>query len=172
MPRNIELKARLPDPAAATAVAERLCGRIAKMERQIDTYFRCTRGRLKLREIDGRKAELIWYERPDRAEAKASDYLIVPVADPAGLKQALTLALGIRGIIGKLRRIYLFKNVRIHLDEVDGEGSFLEFEAVLGDGGGADEGERLVGELQREFGIAPADLLTGSYGDMLVPPDR
>src|SRR5947207_1374897 len=119
MPRNIELKARLDDPAVATRVAEQLCGRVAKIERQLDTYFGSPHGRLKLREIDGHKAELIWYQRPDQAEAKASDYRIVPVADAAGLKQALGSALGIRGTVGKLRRIYLYKNVRIHLDEVD-----------------------------------------------------
>ena len=169
MPRNIELKARVQDPAAATAVAERLCGRVTRFERQIDTYFHCPHGRLKLREIDGRKAELIWYQRPDQTEPKASDYVLVPVADPAGVKHALGLALGVRGVIGKLRRIYLYKNVRIHLDSVDVEGFFLEFEAVLGDAG---ESERLVAELRREFGVGPTDLLTGSYGDMLVPPGR
>jgi predicted adenylyl cyclase CyaB len=172
MPRNIELKARVQDPATATAVAERLCGRVTKIERQIDTYFHCPNGRLKLREIDGHKAELIWYQRPDQAEPKASDYVLVPIPDPTGLKHALGLALGVRGIIGKLRRIYLYKNVRIHLDNVDVEGFFLEFEAVLSDDANVDESERLVAELRREFGIAPADLLAGSYGDMLVPPGR
>ena len=134
MPRNIELKARLRDPAAARAVAERLCPGAPQVERQIDTYFDSRRGRLKLREIAGRGAWLICYERPNRIEAKASDYLLVPVTDPAGLKSALSEALGIRGIVTKLRHIYLFQNVRIHLDEVEGIGHFLEFEAVLADG--------------------------------------
>jgi predicted adenylyl cyclase CyaB len=123
---------------------------------------------LKLREIAGRGAWLVWYERPDRTDAKASDYLLVPVSDPAGLKTALSQAIGIRGVVNKLRHIYLFQNVRIHLDDVEGAGQFLEFEAVLGDRVDDAAGERQIAELRREFGLDEADLLGGSYGDMLV----
>lgn len=169
MPRNIELKARLRDPAAARAVAQRLCPGASQVERQIDTYFVSRQGRLKLREIAGRGAWLVHYERPNRIEAKASDYLLVPVTDPTGLKSALSQALGILGVVGKLRHIYLYQNVRIHLDEVEGIGHFLEFEAVLADGLDDAAGERQVAELGREFGVEEADLLAGSYSDMLVP---
>jgi len=34
--------------------------------------------------------------------------------------------------VSKRREIYLWHNVRIHLDAVTGLGSFVEFEAVLG----------------------------------------
>jgi predicted adenylyl cyclase CyaB len=169
MPRNIELKARLRDAATARTVAERLCPRAPEIEQQVDTYFDSRRGRLKLREIAGRGAWLISYERPDRRRAKGSDYLLVPVSDPAGLKSAVSQALGITGVVRKLRRIYLFQNVRIHLDEVEGVGHFLEFEAVLAEGVGDANGERQIAELSREFGLDEADLLAGSYGDMLVP---
>jgi predicted adenylyl cyclase CyaB len=169
MPRNIELKARLRDPAAARAVAQRLCQTAPQTERQTDTYFNAPRGRLKLREIAGRGAWLIFYERPDQSDAKGSDYLLVPVADPAGLKAALSQALGICGIVRKSRHIYLIQNVRIQLDEVDNAGHFLEFEAVLGDGVDDTAGRLQISELKREFGLAEADLLAGSYGDMLVP---
>ncbi len=172
MPRNIELKARLHDPDAARAVAERLCPGAPQIERQIDTYFLSRHGRLKLREITGRGAWLVTYERPDRIEAKASDYLLVPVTDPAGLKSALSQALGILGVVSKLRHIYLYQNVRIHLDAVEGNGHFLEFEAVLADGLDDAAGERQVAELRREFGLAEADLLAGSYSDMLGPLEQ
>jgi predicted adenylyl cyclase CyaB len=171
VPRNIELKARLVNPAAAQAIAERLCGPTAAMLRQIDTYFHCPHGRLKLREIEGFAAELIGYERPDNAEAKGSDYLIASVADAAILRQTLARALGIRGIVKKTRRLYLYQNVRIHLDDVDGAGSFLEFEAVLSDQIDDLAGQRQIEDLRREFGIVPADLLAGSYGDMLATPE-
>ncbi|MGK3856667.1 class IV adenylate cyclase, partial [Enterococcus faecium] len=82
-------------------------------------------GRLKLREIDGQAAVLIWYDRPDHDAARLSKYHLVPVADPAALKAALTDALGVRGEVRKRREIYLWHNVRIHLDEVAGLGSFL-----------------------------------------------
>jgi predicted adenylyl cyclase CyaB len=169
MPRNIELKALLRDAAAARAVAERLCRAAPQVERQTDTYFSSRRGRLKLREIAGRGAWLISYARPNRTDAKQSDYLLVPVSDPAGLKTALSQALGITGVVRKLRRIYLFQNVRIHLDEVEGIGHFLEFEAVLGEGVDDATAEWQIAELSRDFALDDADLLAGSYGDMLVP---
>jgi predicted adenylyl cyclase CyaB len=168
--RNIELKARLPDPVAARRVAEQICGE-AEIQRQTDTYFHCAHGRLKLREIEGVGAQLIWYDRPDKAEPRGSDYLLTPVMEPAALRKALAMALGVRGVVRKNRRIYLSRNVRIHLDEVEGVGSFLEFEAVLDEQTDDAAGRRQVDELRLQFGIAVDDLLTGSYGDMLVRPE-
>jgi predicted adenylyl cyclase CyaB len=171
VPRNIEIKAHLTDPAAVQEIAERLCGPTAAVLRQIDTYFPCVHGRLKLREIEGFAAELIWYDRPDDAQAKGSDYLIASVADAAMIRQTLARALGIRGVVAKTRRLYLYQNVRIHLDDVDSAGSFLEFEAVLTDQIDDFAGRRQIDDLRREFGIAAADLLAGSYGDMLATPE-
>ena len=51
--------------------------------------------------------------------------------DAGALKTALVAALGIRGVVHKRREIYLWHNVRIHLDEVAGLGALVEFEAVL-----------------------------------------
>ena len=61
------------------------------MQRQVDTYFVCASGRLKLREIDDQVAQLVAYARAREANAKASDYHLVPVAEPAALKQAFAL---------------------------------------------------------------------------------
>jgi adenylate cyclase len=165
--RNIELKARLDSLDAARATAARLATSQPGFETQIDTYFVCRHGRLKLREINGSRAQLVWYARSDRPDAKASDYRLVSVADPEPLKQALAAAWGTLIVVEKRREIYLYRNVRIHLDEVSGLGEFIEFEAVLG--GGVDEaaGRAQVAWLQDEFRIAPADLLDGSYSDLL-----
>lgn len=167
MPRNIELKARLRDPAAARLVARRSATASPSVERQIDTYFCVRQGRLKLREINGRVARLVWYVRHDGEAAKPSNYQLVDVVDPAGLKTALAAALGIRAVVDKTREIWLIENVRIHLDEVVGLGAFLEFEAVLADGQSDDEGHRQVARLTELFGIAPDDRMATSYGEML-----
>ena len=163
--RNIEIKARLGDLAAARHVAAGIAtGRLGVQE-QVDTYFHCRQGRLKLREIDGQPAQLVCYARPDQLGPKASDYLLVPVSAPQSLKQALTAALGVRGVVRKRREIFMYHNVRIHLDEVADRGNFLEFEAVLGPDTDDAAGHAQVEELLRVFAIDAADLLTGSYGD-------
>jgi predicted adenylyl cyclase CyaB len=165
--RNIELKARLPDPAAARKAAVALATQSLGTQHQIDTYFDCREGRLKLREIDGISAELIWYDRTDRRGPKASDYVRVPVANPQTLKAALSAALGVRVVVQKRREIFLVDNVRIHLDEVVSLGSFLKFEAVLGPDSSDADGRAQLDRLTEAFSVSTDDLLAGSYADLL-----
>ncbi len=167
---NIELKARLADLAAAREVAAAIATKRLGVQRQIDTYFHAREGRLKLRQIDGLKAELVWYDRPDQTGAKASRYVLVPVSNPESLKQALAAAWGVRCVVDKRREIFLVDNVRIHLDEVTDLGTFLEFEAVLGPRVDAAAGAAQVADLIERFSIRPDDLLAGSYADMLGRP--
>lgn len=168
--RNIELKARLKDLAAAEATAIRLCGPEWHIRvRQVDTYFNVPAGRLKLREATGsaERTELVFYTRPDQAGPKHSEYEVVAVPNPAQLKGLLTDALGIRVVVDKRRTVYLYENVRIHLDTVEGLGTFLEFEAVMPDGVPDAEGEAKVRRLMAEFVIDSRDLIEGSYSDMI-----
>jgi adenylate cyclase class IV len=167
MPHNLELKARHPDLHAAAAAAEQLGARGPTVEDQTDTYFRVPNGRLKLREILGQPAVLIWYTRPDLRDARTSAYQLVPVPDPGGLRAALAGALTVRGMVRKRRTIYLWHNVRIHLDEVDGLGTFVEFEAVLSPGEDEAAARRRLEELCRVMAIRPEDHLAPSYADLL-----
>lgn len=163
--RNIELKARLRDPATAQAIAERLTGAPGELQIQTDTYFHCREGRLKIRQIEGRPAQLIWYARADRPEARASDYRLIELSAAAAVIAALQAALGVRGVVRKRRLIYLYRNVRIHLDDVAGAGSFLEFEAVISSPAEELVAPELLAELAQCFGLEANDILTGSYGD-------
>ena len=130
--RNIELKARLADYDAARQIASVLATARLGPQHQIDTYFHCRHGRLKLRQSDGLRAELVWYARPDQEGPKASDYQLVPLSNPETLKAALSAALGIRAVVEKRREVFLYHSVRIHLDNVTDLGHCIEFEAVLG----------------------------------------
>ena len=80
--RNIELKARLVDLDTARKVAAVIATKRLGPQHQIDTYFHCRHGRLKLRQIDGLRAELIWYARRRPGSPKPSDYQLVPLAIP------------------------------------------------------------------------------------------
>lgn len=170
MPANLEMKARYADLEEAR---RRLAGWSVR-ERftmtQLDTYFRAANGRLKLREIereDERSAELIWYQRPDAAAAKTSTYQVVPVAEPIALKQALSAAMGERGVVHKTREVLLWENVRIHLDEVAELGTFIEFEAVLGPDDGETVSARRLEELEDVLGIEASSQVAVGYADLL-----
>lgn len=166
--RNIELKARLSDFEKARSLAQSIATKRLGVQQQTDTYFRCTHGRLKLRQIDHTPAQLVWYARPDDEGPKASDYRLVPVTNPETLKAALADAYGIWCVVRKRREVYLWHNVRIHLDEVDDLGTFLEFEAVLGPEVDDQKGHAQLTDLQQRFAIKSTDLLAFSYSDLLA----
>jgi adenylate cyclase, class 2 len=173
--RNIELKVRIIDFAAARAVANRLATSNLGLLHQRDIYFTCTHGRLKLRETEGHRAQLIAYDRADRPDAKASDYRLLEFADENTarmLRELLETALGISVVVEKTREVFLYHNVRIHLDEVVGLGSFLEFEAVVEGAIDDSAAHAQLAWLQSEFKIAAADLMSGSYSDMLSQTAR
>jgi adenylate cyclase class IV len=165
--KNLELKAQCADLDAARVAAQRLGARPAGVELQTDTFFRVPIGRLKLRAITGRCAVLIWYDRPNRTEARLSSYYLVPVPDGDLLKALLAAALGVRGEVRKRREILRWHNVRIHLDRVDGLGTFVEFEAVLSPGEEEATGHERLGRLCDALSILPSAHIAASYSDLL-----
>jgi adenylate cyclase class 2 len=165
--RNIELKARVDSLPRVRQVCLEFA-QFSAHERQIDTYFTCQQGRLKLRERGTQTAQLVAYARPDETTPRVSDYWLVPVVEPSLVKAALASALGVKVVVEKDREVFLYRNVRIHLDRVAGLGDFLELEAVLGEHDDELEATHLVAELARRFGVEPSDRIGGSYSDLLL----
>ncbi len=160
--RNLETKARDAQPARSLELALGVGAEDRGEIEQRDTYFAGTAGRLKLREQTPGESELIQYRRADAAGPRASDFRIVPAADADALREALDAALGTLVVVEKRRRLLLWEGVRIHLDEVEGLGSFIELEAPEEAGAEVAKVERLRSEL--EIG-AP---IPGSYSDLLL----
>src|SRR3954449_2094418 len=166
--RNVELKARDPDPERSLERCVALGAEDRGELRQRDTYFAARRGRLKLREQEPGAAELIAYERADEAQARESRYRIPPVREPEALREALDAALGTVVVVDKRRRLFLWQGVRIHLDRVEGLGAFVELEGVAADGSDlAREGE-LVERLRAVLDIAPEAIEATGYADLLT----
>lgn len=169
MPTNIEIKAALRDPHRVAELARGLADTRPQVLRQDDTFFRVPRGRLKLREFeDASPAELIFYHRADAAGPKASDYSIYRTGDPSALRAMLGAALGEIGRVRKTRTLLLAGRTRIHLDEVQNLGHFLELEVVLADGDDPGEGEQEAERLMTALEIRPDDLVEGAYLDLLA----
>lgn len=162
--RNIELKARDPDPDRSLQVSLEIGASDKGWLYQTDTYFRVPHGRLKLRE-EGAIAQLISYERANETVARESRYRLVPVGDPAGLKDALSDALGVLVVVEKSRRLLLWQGVRIHLDEVRGLGSFIEIEAVADSASDLSAEHHRAGQLQDALAITPDRIVAFSYSD-------
>jgi len=168
---NVEIKARVRDRHALQARAESLCAAPPVVMVQEDTFFHVPQGRLKLRELAPDRAQLVYYERADQRGPKRSEYFLYETDQGAALKALLARALGTRGVVRKVRTLYLHGQTRIHLDEVEGLGDFVELEVVLREGQSEAEGQAIARRLMRRLGIQPADLVEGAYMDLLAAAD-
>ena len=137
-------------------------------DNQTDTYFNVPNGRLKLRE-GNIENNLIYYERTNKAGPKGSLFQLVKVEDAKGLKEVLVKSNGIKVVVKKSREIYYIDNVKFHLDEVQGLGSFVEIEAGNMQ---ADLSQNKLNEqcdfYLKEFNVQQEDLIEVSYSDMLL----
>jgi predicted adenylyl cyclase CyaB len=165
---NIELKAWDPDPRRSLGRCREIGADEGGLLAQHDTYFRATTGRLKLREQEGIAPHLIAYDRPDLRGRRESRYEVTDVERPEELRAVLAAGLGIRVEVAKRRRLFRWDGVRIHLDNVDGLGAFIEFEAIVGAPEEFSYRHRQVDELKKAFEIREADIVAIGYGELLL----
>jgi predicted adenylyl cyclase CyaB len=167
MARNIEIKARARDLSSlfANSVAIATSGPVTLIQK--DTFYQTATGRLKLREFPGGAAELIYYERPDQPGPKKSTYTRTPVSNSASMHELLTRLLGIKAVVSKQRELFMVGNTRIHLDDVEGLGCFLELEVVLGPDETELQGQLIASDLMKQLGICEEDLVEEAYVDLL-----
>lgn len=165
---NVEIKAKCNRPAVIRQYLLDNHADFRGTDVQTDTYFNVPHGRLKLRE-GNIENNLIYYERKDQAGPKNSHFNLLKTDNPELLKEILTKANGVKVVVKKIREIYYISNVKFHIDDVPGLGSFIEIEA------GNKEANLTQEVLQKqcefylkEFNIEKGDLLEISYSDMLL----
>jgi len=131
--KNIELKISLPNNINMSKALKEIGAKHKGKLFQVDTYFCCSKGRLKTREINNKKFEIIFYQRPNKKASKVSNYQIINL-DKSQLEEIKHLFKNIFGektVVKKRRDLWIYKNTRIHLDKVLGLGAFLELETVV-----------------------------------------
>jgi adenylate cyclase class IV len=165
--RNLELKVRLADPKAKHARALALGAELWGDLRQTDTYYAVPNGRLKLRETAGLQAELIYYDRDESSPARLSDYETAHSGDGAALRDLLTRALGVLAVVKKRRTLLLIDTTRIHLDNVESLGEFLEIEVPVKEGE-EDAARKRFDALVVNLGYTEADSIRASYLDLIL----
>ncbi len=165
---NAEIKARCADLAAVRTYLDSKNAEFRGTDEQTDTYFNSPNGRLKLRE-GNIENNLIYYVRTNKAGTKDSFFRLVKTEDAAALKEVLTHSMGVKVVVKKTREIRFIANVKFHIDDVPGLGSFVEIEASnLYADLSADQLREQCEFYIQELGIRPEDLISVSYSDMLM----
>jgi predicted adenylyl cyclase CyaB len=167
MARNVEIKARVDEPSTLFNRAKAIADHGPVEILQDDTFFACPMGRLKLRILSDSEGQLIHYQRPDSKQPKESQYSIVSTSTPHALREALVHALGVHGRVRKKRLLFLIGNTRIHLDEVEGLGHFMELEVVLNEGETTAYGVAIAHDIMRQLGVRDDQLVARAYVDLL-----
>lgn len=171
MARNVEIKARVKNIENMERAVEKISDTEVSEIFQDDTFFHCTRGRLKLRSFSQQQGELIFYQRADQLEPTESFYQRSTTNDPASLLEILRLAYGETGQVIKKRNLYFVGRTRIHVDRVKGLGSFVELEVVLEDDENVDAGVREAERIMQQLGIDKSQRVEGAYVDLIRQDD-
>jgi adenylate cyclase class IV len=164
--RNVGYKAELRDPELARSICLSMGAVHEGRLRQTDTYFRVADGRLKRRETQGEPTEYIFYSRTDRVDPKVSHYVVYTEGEARERFGASPLP--VRVVVRKTRELFLLENVRIHLDDVEKLGRFLEFEAVVSQDHDVAACHEDVSHLRQVFAPALGEAISVSYADLMA----
>ncbi len=166
--KNIELKVGLDDFRKVRSQLKSLGAKYQGKLCQVDTYFKSKNGRLKIREINNRLYELIFYQRPDQGESKVSNYQIIRISGNQLkiFKEVLRKSMGKKVVVRKERDLWKYKNTRIYLDKVDGLGNFLELETLVLKG--INKSRKEYNEVVKFLDLSKHKKYKKSYSDMLI----
>ncbi len=130
MPRNLEIKIKLESFDFALKILNEIkAEKFATLE-QKDVYYRHDKGLLKLRVMPTHD-ELIFYNRNEKEGERWSDYHVLKISKEENAEKFFEKIMNVETVVEKTRTVYLYKNTRIHLDEVKNLGKFLELETIV-----------------------------------------
>lgn len=168
--RNVEFKAELRDLQIARAVARSLKAPLVATITQTDTYYTTFNGRLKKREAiaDGEPepVEYIHYDRDNRSRPKLSAFHIMTEDEFRERYGSEDPAVWLT--VRKTREVYLLDHVRIHLDDVEELGRFIEFEALVSKNNNVARAHETVEHLRAQFAPVMGEPISVGYSDLLA----
>ncbi|KAI4498087.1 hypothetical protein M0802_006911 [Mischocyttarus mexicanus] len=168
--RNVEIKTKIDDFESVIEKLEKMTDNKMIIIEQLDIFFESKTGRLKLRRFEDGTGELIHYERPNTAGPKLCDFqkIDLNVKTYENMNKLLSATNGVIGIVKKTRRLYMHGQTRIHIDNVDDLGKFLELEVVLEDNQDVNHGTFVAEVLMKSLNINAENLISVAYIDLLL----
>lgn len=165
MKRNYEIKCRIKNFREIRSVLKPDNSYNYSSENQKDIYYKVKSGRLKLRIINEKVSDLIFYDRKEKNKKRVSNFIISSTADFRELDEILRKQFGVLVTVKKVREIFIKDNIRIHLDSVNKLGKFLEIEILIED---LKKAKLMMKELTDYLKLNSTDFINSSYSDLLI----
>jgi predicted adenylyl cyclase CyaB len=174
--QNVEFKAELRDLELARAIAGKIGAKFVEQLWQTDTYYKLADGRLKKRQTEGRPDEYIFYFRDNHNRPRLSRFKIYSPQEAQERFGKVDLPVWV--VVKKVRDVWMYEHVRVHLDQVDAVGTYFELEAMVSPRQHLARCYELVNQLRADFAPVLGEALSKSYSDLLSeepdlsPPDE
>lgn len=163
MPLNLELKIKVNSHKQIESALKKNGAEFKGILKQKDVYYKTKTGLLKLR-IEGKSFTLIKYLRDEKGK-RWSNYELLDLRGKNPEKY-LESILNIDAVVEKKRKLYLYDNTRVHLDEVKGLGNFLELETLLV--AGKSDATRRFDFVKQMLGIENHEQIRASYRNLIL----
>lgn len=165
MKKNLEIKYKFGNLREISYVTGLLKNYSHTTEIQTDIYYKTGKGRLKLRIINDTEGSLILYNRAEKKNKRISKYTISKTKDYRELDFILRKQFGVLVTVSKKREVYVYNNVRVHIDTVKGLGKFLEIEIIYDEISKAKNQMKL---LISDLKLDENKFIKVSYSDLLI----
>lgn len=166
---NLEIKVVTPNLEEVKDKAIKIDAKNIATLSQVDTYFLTGSKRLKLREEKDTNY-LVYYVRSNKENSKLSKYKIINI--PKNLvwwvKKLLSFIFGIKIIVNKKRDLFIYKNTRIHFDDVKNLGTYIELETVFNTK--QNENDLVIEHnfVIKSLGLDILEKIPNSYSDLMI----
>lgn len=164
---DVEIKAKTEKHNLIKKILVDKGARFAGVDNQIDIYFKCENGRLKLRKGKYEQA-LVFYQREDIKGIKPSEYTLYKSENYQTLELILRKSLGVLVEVHKTRERYFINNIKFNIDTVKGLGTFVEIEAMTEKKEEINHLKKIVENYRILFEIAEEEIQSLSYSDLLL----
>ncbi|MEM1422409.1 MAG: class IV adenylate cyclase, partial [Planctomycetota bacterium] len=164
--QSVEWKAEVRDPSIVRALVRRMGGVCASVADQSDTYYRVIDGTLLKREVEGEPPEFVHYVRPPGVRPRHARFTLYSEEQAAERFGVRPLPVWV--VVEKRRECWLLDGVRIHLDNVESLGTFVELEVLVTPDQRPDAGEEKIARLRERLGPFVGEPVARGYAELLA----
>ncbi|MCA9279618.1 MAG: CYTH domain-containing protein [Phycisphaeraceae bacterium] len=163
---SVEYRAELRDAHFATSILRKIgATRIISLD-VVDTYFNIPSGTLKKREAQDEPVDFVFYERKAIAGPKLCTFTIY--SKEAAKQRYGVQPLPVLARVMKRRSIYMLGNVKIHIDDIEDIGTFIEFETLVSRELNARHCHQQINTLREKLAMLLGEPISQRYADLVL----